>query len=356
MDYLGLTFLIQEAVDQYARDSGEQEDAISKEDALAALEHALEKVRECFEGYDYEDYLTSEDEAEQLRIIQGAMNHIEKDEEHVGRKTFFDAILALNKATALALHKEDAEKYRDEVGFFQLVYNVLRKQILAGNASSNGVDYDEMGTAIKAVVSQNIKVSGLHSLLGELGRVVDITELDKALLEKKVGEENKSLQASLLTRILQDEIKSRSGLNVAQSQRFSQKLAGTLESYENRTTKVEEVLEKLLELKADILAAQKRGEELGLSQYEIAFYDALLSTKNIATIKNDELLMEIARKLTTSIRKSATLDWHKHPDTKAKMKRSIKMALKKAYPREKLDNVIELVLEQAQQFGEELAA
>lgn len=356
VDYLGLTFLIQEAVDQYARDSGEQEDAISKEDALAALEHALEKVRACFEGYDYEDYLTSEDEAEQLRIIQGAMNHIEEDEDNTRREAFFDAILTLNKATALALHKEEAEEFRDEIGFFQLVYSVLKKQILTGSGSEDGADYDDMSTAIKEVVSQNIKVDGLHSLLGELGRVVDITQLDKALLEKKAGEENKSLQASLLARILQDEIKSRSGLNVAQSQRFSEKLSGTLESYKNRTTKVEEVLEKLLELKAEIVAAQKRGEELGLSSYEVAFYDALLSTKNIATIKSDELLMEIARALTKSIRESATLDWHKHPDTTAKMRVAIKRALRKAYPREELDNVIELVIEQAQQFGEELAA
>ncbi len=357
VDYLGLTFLIQDAIKQYARDAEEDEPAIRQEDTLAALEHALERVRDCFEGYAYQTYLESTDNVEQLKIIQGAMNHIEAEPGR--RQEFFDAMNALGKAAAMSLHQEDARGYRDEVSFFQFVHEILKKQILSGGLSTEddaSADYDEMSSAIKQVISSHVQSVGLHSLLGELGRVVDITQLDRALLEKSTGKENTHLQATLLGRILDDELKSHERLNDAQTKRFSEKLSQTLLSYENRTTQVEEVLEKLLALKEEMEQALDRGEELGLSREELAFYEALLSKKDVSEIKDDETLMEVARHLTQRIRKSATLDWQNHPDTMAKMKMSIKRALKKVYPREELDNVIELMLEQAKRFGDDWAA
>ena len=319
-------------------------------------------MRARFEGYDYQDYFTIDDAPEQLRIIQGAMNHVEEGGE-TSRQAFFNAILTLDRAAALAIHKEDAQPYRDEVSFFQLVHSVLKKQILTGaiagdeEEEGSSTDYDEMSSAIRQVISRNVQSVGLKSLLGELGTRVDITELDRAMLERKAGgKENTSLQATLLSRILDDEITSKSGLNLTQKQRFSDKLSSTLLAYENRTHNVEKTLEKLMELRAELLAAQKRGEELGLSEYEIAFYDALLKRKDVATIKDDAYLLDVAQKLTEAVRKSATLDWHKHQDTLSKMRRAIKGVLRKNYPREELDNLIELLVEQAEQFGSELAA
>lgn len=357
VDYLGLTFLIQQAVDQYARDADEDEPAIDDGDAFGALEHALNGARQCFEGYDYSTYLVSEDRSEQLRIIQGAMNHIEQDETQEARKAFFDAITTLNKASALALHKEEAQPLKDEIAFFQLVFDILKKSILTGSTSTqDSPDFDQMGTAIRRVVSDNIQSVGLHSLLGELGRVVDITQLNQSTLEERVGAENTALQASLITRILNDEISASTRLNMTQSKLFSEKLSNTLQSYRNRTTQVEEVLEQLLKIKEELIAAQNRGEDLGLSEYEVAFYDALLSKKDIAQIKDDTYLMDIAKKLTQRVRRSATIDWHKHPDTLSKMKVAIKRALKKEFPKDQLADVIELVLNEAIRFGDQLAA
>lgn len=353
VDYLGLAFFIEEAIRQYTRDSGDDQPVIDKELGLSVLNRKLRKVRKLFDEYAYGAYLTSTDAGEQLRIIQGAMNHVEAGGEK-GRKAFLDAMGGLNKATALALHHEEARELVDEVGFFQTVWKTLRKQILT-RPTSNAMgdkDIDTMSSAIRTLVSDNIRTSGLTSLLGEMGRAVDITDLDRAKLKSEAGEGNEHLQMALLKRILNDEIASRFSRNIAEAKRFSEMLVQSLAMYQNRTADVEGVIQELLKLKDQIAASRDRGEALGLDEREIAFFDALVSTQGVQELLDELSLANIARELTRTIRNSATIDWHKKENRQAEIRSQLKRLLRKLkFPREKRAEVIELVMYQAEQFA-----
>jgi type I restriction enzyme R subunit len=162
--------------------------------------------------------------------------------------------------------------------------------------------------------------------------------------------------AELLEKLLKDELKVRSKRNLVQSQIFSEKLKKTLNAYHNRAISTMEVIEELIRLAKELDAAVKRGEDLGLSEDEIAFYDALAANENAVRAMGDDKLKVIAAELITKVRQSVTIDWTVREGARAKIRVIVKRILSKwGYPPDLQEEAVKTVLMQAELLCKEWA-
>jgi len=163
------------------------------------------------------------------------------------------------------------------------------------------------------------------------------------------GLKHKNVAAELLEKLLKDELKVRSKRNLVQSQLFSEKLKKTLNAYHNRAIATQEVIEELIKLAKEMDAATKRGQNLGLTDDELAFYDALAANASAVQVMGDDKLKVIAAELITKVRQSVTIDWTLRESARAKIKVMVKRILNKyGYPPDLQDEAVQTVIQQAE--------
>jgi len=176
--------------------------------------------------------------------------------------------------------------------------------------------------------------------------------LDDEFLAQVNNLPEKNLAVELLERLLQGEIKSRFASNVVQDRKFSEMLAGVIQRYQNRSIETAQVMEELIAMAKKFREAAHRGEELGLREDEIKFYDALANNESAVRELQDETLKKIAQELTQSLRDNLTVDWSERESVRAKLRLMVKRVLKKyKYPPDLADHAVQLVLEQAEALG-----
>ncbi len=263
-----------------------------------------------------------------------------------GKKRFMDAMAALNKAAGIAIHLEQARGMVAEVAYFQDVQKNLAKYTTGGSGKTK----EELDSAVRQIVSGAVSSDEVIDIFGATGlQKPDISILSDDFLEKVRVDKNQNLQLEVLKKLLNDEIKTQSRQNVVQAQRFSEMLGKTLLRYQNRTIETAEVISELIELAKEMREAQKRGDELGLTVYELAFFDALGAYDTVTAVMSDEVIADIARELVEMIRRSVTIDWTEREAVKADMRRKLKKLLRrKGYPPDKQEDAVVLVLQQAE--------
>jgi type I restriction enzyme R subunit len=184
----------------------------------------------------------------------------------------------------------------------------------------------------------------------------DISILDDGFLAEIRGMQRRNLAVELLNKLMSDEIKTRSRRNLVEARSFSEMLAGTVDEYNNRTITAEEAIEKLIELARRIKVARERGEQLGLNDDELAFYDALETNDSAVQLMGDQILKKIAQELVVQVRRNASVDWSVRESSRARMRLAVKKLLRKyKYPPDKQEKATQTVLEQAELLGEEWA-
>jgi type I restriction enzyme R subunit len=293
-------------------------------------------------GFDWDKW-DSGTPAERLALIPAGQEHVLRQED--GKQRFVQVVTDLSRAFALCAASDEAIELRDDIAFFQAIKAQLSK---SSGAQRPPEDFD---AAIRQLVSKAIMADeGIIDVFTAAGlKRPDISILSDQFLAEVRGLKHKNVAAELLEKLLKDELKVRSKRNLVQSQLFSEKLKKTLNAYHNRAISTMEVIEELIRLAKELDAATKRGENLGLTDDEIAFYDALAANESAVKAMGDDKLKVIAAELITQVRKSVTIDWTLRESARAKIKVLVKRILNKyGYPPDLQEEAVKTVLLQAE--------
>lgn len=342
VDYLGLATALKHAMADYTASGGTGEATVDQDEAAALMQEKLEVVRGILHGFDYTS-LVGASSADRMAGIAEAMDFILGQED--GKKRYMQAVTELSKAFSLAVPHEDALAVRDEVGLFQEIRTGLAKATGGGAGQSGG----EMASAIRQLVSRAVSSDEVVDVFSAAGmEKPDISILSDDFLAEVQEIPQKNLALETLKKLLNDEIKAKEKKNVVQARSFAEMLEEAVNKYQNRAIEAAEVIEELIRLAKEMREAQNRGENLGLTDDEVAFYDALGVNDSAVQVLGDETLKEIARELVESVRKSVSVDWTQRENARAQIRVMVKRILRKyGYPPDKQAKATELVLEQA---------
>ncbi len=342
---------LRKALATYTESGGEGQTAIDQAEAVALMLEKVEVCRDLFHGFDYTKFLAGTP-IERLQLLPAAQEHVFGIED--GRDRLVKAVMELAKAFALAVPNEEAIKLRDEIAFFQAVKAAVVKTSLSASGRSEA----DVEHAIRQIVSKAIVTDGVIDVFAAAGlKKPDISILSDEFLAEVKALPQKNLAVELLRKLLNDELKLRRAKNLVQSQAFSEKLEQTIHGYRNRAIETLHVIEELLGLAKDMKAAQKRGEDLHLTDDELAFYDALETNDSAVAVLGDAVLTRIARELTQTIRNSVTIDWTVKETVRAKLRTLVRRKLKQlGYPPDKTEKAVETIIKQAELLAAAWAA
>jgi type I restriction enzyme R subunit len=342
VDYLGLAHELKQALAIYTESGGTGRTAVDQEEAVAVM---LEKYEICcgiFAGFDWSPW-SSGAAQQRLSILPAAQEHVLAQEE--GRPRLLKAVGELSKAFALAVPHAEAVRIRDDVAFFQAVKAVLAKGVGGGDRSPDDIEH-----AIRQIVSRAVSSDEVVDIFAAAGlKKPDISILSDEFLAEVRGMPQRNLAVEMLRKLLAGEIRSRSRKNVVQGRSFAEMLEKSIVRYQNRAIETAQVIEELIALAKDLRAAEQRGEQLGLNDDEIAFYDALEVNDSAVQVLGDQTLRIIAQELVRAVRGNLTIDWTVRENVRANLRVLIKRILRKyGYPPDKQEKATQTVLEQAE--------
>ena len=343
VDYLGLADQLRDAVGTYTASGGTGTPSYDVAQAIAVMQEKYEVACGILHGFDWSLWRSGSG-TQKLSLIPAAQQHVLEQED--GKKRFIQVVVELSRAFALCAASDEATAIRDDVSFLQTVQAALNKQTTGGRRSPEDLD-----AAIRQLVSKAIVAEGqIIDVFTAAGlKKPDLGILSDQFLAEVRGLKHRNVAAELLEKLLHDEIKVRSKRNLVQSQLFSDKLKQTLNAYHNRAIATHEVIEELIRLAKELEAAQKRGEELGLTDDEIAFYDALATNESALHAMGDDKLKVIAAELIRMVRKSVTIDWTLRETARAKIRVIVKRILNRwGYPPDLQEEAVKTVLQQAE--------
>jgi len=351
VDYIGIGEDLKAAMKEYTASKGRGKPTVDAREALAVMLEKLDVLRAMLHGFDYSGFLTGGH-----KTLAGAANHVlglKSDKERDGKKRFADHALAMSHAFSLCCTLPEAKAHRDEVAFMQAVKVILTKR----EASAQRKTDEQRDLAIRQIISSAVVSGEVVDIFAAVGLdKPNIGLLDDDFLAQVHNLPEKNLAVELLERLLQGEIKSRFASNVVQDRKFSDLLADVIRRYQNRSIETAQVMEELIAMAKKFREAAGRGEQLGLREDEVKFYDALANNESAVRELQDETLKKIAQELTQNLRDNLSVDWSERESVRAKLRLMVKRILRKyKYPPDQADAAVELVLEQAQSLGDEWA-
>lgn len=348
VDYIGLADSLQRAIVDYTQSGGRGDATLDLDEAAIVLQEKYSVVKDMMHTFDYNSIhpLRGRD---RLLAIQSAMDFIFSLDN--GKKRYLDSVSQLSKAFALTVPHPEALAIKDDVGLFQ----EIRTRIVKDTGDTTGKSPDEMDAAIRQLVSKAVAstdVVDIFSAAG-IGRP-DISILSDGFLEDVRKMPKKNLAVEMLHKLIKDEIKTRSKKNIVQAQSFSESVEKSIRKYRNRTVEAAMVIEELIGLAKELRNAQQRGEELGLSDDEVAFYDALCTNGSAESIMGDDQLRALAQELVRMVRSSVTVDWTLRESARAAIRRDVKRLLRKyGYPPDKELLATDRIIQQAETLCED---
>ena len=350
VDYLGLAHELKQALATYTESGGTGRTAVDQAEAVAVMKEKFEVCSGLFHGYDYSKWTTGAPQ-ERVAVLPGAQQHVLAQED--GKERLITAVRELSQAFALAVPHADALRIRDDVGFFQAVQSVLAKRTL-GEARPE----EELDHAVRQIISRAVAPDGVIDIFAAAGLPKpDISILSDRFLAEIQGMPQRNLAVELLEKLLHGEIAARRRKNVVQARSFAEMLERSIRRYQNRAVEAAQIIAELIELAKDMRAATARGDEMGLSDDEVAFYDALETNDSAVKVLGDETLRTIARELVKTIRSNVTIDWTVRENVRANLRVLVKRILRKyGYPPDKELKATQTVLEQAELLSAEWAA
>ena len=342
VDYLGLAHELKRALATYTESGGTGETAFDQEQAVDVMREKYEVCCDLFHGFDRSKW-TAGAPTERLALLPAAQEHILAQEN--GKDRYLAAVRELSQAFALAVPHEAALHIRDEVAFFQTVRASLAKRV-SGDARPE----EELDHAVRQIVSRAVASEGVIDIFSAAGLdKPDISVLSDEFLAEVRNMPQRNLAVELLQKLLKGELAVRRRKNVVQARSFAEMLEHTLRRYQNRAVEAAQVIEELIRLAQELREAGARGEKLGLSEDEVAFYDALETNDSAVQVLGDETLRDIARELVKTVRNNVTIDWTLRENVRANLRRLVKRILRKhGYPPDKQERATRTVLEQAE--------
>ncbi|MDQ7780502.1 MAG: type I restriction endonuclease subunit R [Planctomycetota bacterium] len=342
VDYLGLAHELKAALATYTESGGTGRTALDQNEAVAVMLEKYEVCSNLFHGFDRATWTTGRPQ-DRLGLLPAAQEHILRQEN--GKDRCIRAVRELSQSFALAVPHADALRIRDDVAFFQAVQAVLAKRALGDARPEEDLDH-----AVRQIISRAVASEGVVDIFAAAGLAKpDISILSDEFLAEVRGMPQRNLAVELLNKLLKGELAGRRRKNVVQARSFAEMLEQTIRKYQNRAVEAAQVIEELISLARDMREADARGEKLGLSEDELAFYDALETNDSAVKVLGDETLRSIARELVTTVRTNVKIDWTLRENVRAHLRVLVKRILRKyGYPPDKQEKATQTVLEQAE--------
>ncbi len=350
VDYLGIAAELKLALATYTESGGRGDTTVHQADAVAVMLEKYEVCCDLFHGFDRSAW-TNGTPAERLALLPAAQEHILAQDD--GKKRFLRAVRELSQAFTLAVPHEETTRIRDDVAFFQAVQAVLAKRAPGTARPAEEIDY-----AIRQIVSRSVTSEEVVDIFAAAGLdKPDVSVLSEEFLAEVSGMEHRNLAVELLRKLIEGAVANRGRKNVVQARSFAEMLEETIRRYGNRAVETAQVIEELIELAREIREASARGETLGLSEEELAFYDALGTNDSTVSVLGDETLRTIARELLKTVRASVKIDWTLRENVRANIRRLVKRILRKHnYPGARIEEATRTVIEQAEALSDRWAA
>jgi type I restriction enzyme R subunit len=343
VDYIGIANELKSALKEYTASKGRGRPTVDAHEAYSVLAEKLDALRGMLHAFDYSGFLTGGH-----KTLAGAANFVLGIKD--GKKRFADLALAMSKAFTLCCTLDEAKAVREEVAFFQAVKVILTKREISAQKKTD----EQRELAIRQIISSAVVSEEVVDIFDAVGLdKPNIGILDDAFLAEVRNLPERNLAVELLQRLLEGEIKSRFAGNVVQNKKFSDMLTDVVQRYQNRSIEAAQVMEELVQMARKFREAAARGEQLGLSEDEVRFYDALANNASAVRELTDETLQKIAHELAENLRKNLTVDWSARESVQARLRLMVKRILRKyKYPPDSQDAAVELVLQQAKALGE----
>jgi type I restriction enzyme R subunit len=343
VDYIGIANELKSALKEYTAAHGRGRPTVDAHEAWSVLAEKLDALRGMLHGHDCRNFAT-----DGHRALAGAADFVLGLED--GKKRFADLAVAMSRAFTLCCTLDEARAVREEVAFFQAVKVLLTKREITARKKTD----EARELAIRQIIGSAVVSDEVVDIFEAVGLdKPDIGILDEAFLAEVRNLPERNLAVELLERLLEGEIRSRFAGNVVQNRKFSEMLADVVQRYQNRSIEAAQVMEELVEMARKFRAAAARGEQLGLTEDEVRFYDALVDNASAVRELTDETLKKIAHELAENLRRNLTVDWSARESVQARLRLMVKRILRKyKYPPDQQDTAVALVLAQAQALGE----
>ena len=342
VDYLGIAHELRKALATYTESGGKGETTIDQAEAVAVMLEKFEVCRGLFHGFNYSVWFEGAP-TERVALFANAQEHILSQED--GKERYLRAVRELSQAFALSVPSQQAIRIRDHLAFFQTVRSVMAKRNGGGSTPVEELDY-----AIRQIVSRAVAPEDVVDIFAAAGlKKPDISVLSEEFLAEVRGMQQRNLAVELLQKLLKGELAARRKKNVVQARSFAEMLERAILRYRNRGIEASQVIEELIQLARLMREANARGEALGLSDDELAFYEALETNDSAVRILGDEKLRDIARELVGTVRNNVTIDWTIRENIRANLRRLVRRTLRKhGYPPDKQEKATRTVIEQAE--------
>jgi type I restriction enzyme R subunit len=346
VDYIGIATNLKKALGFYAESGGKGVPAETHQKAVDIMLEKLEVVRGILYGFDYSSFFSS--------AVKNKLSLILKAEDFIlgvedGKNRYVREVSLLGQAYALAKSDSVTFEYAEEIAFFQAVNARLTKFETGGAGKDENYD-----SVIRNIVNSAIASDQVIDIFSAAGlEKPELSILSDEFLKEVEGMKYKNVAIEVLKKLLNDEIKTRSKHNLAKSKSLMEMLDGAIKRYQNNLLTTAEIIEELISIAREINAADKRGQETGLSDDELAFYDALQTNDSAVSVLGDDQLRAIAREITDNVRKNATIDFAIKEAARARIMVIVRRILKKyGYPPDKQPAAIELVMKQAENLAD----
>jgi len=354
VDYQGIATDLKEALSFYSKSGGKGDPAIIQEEAVSLMIDKYEIVSDMLHGFDYKRYFTS-DTNEKLNILRDAVDYVLELED--GKKRFIKHVTELSKAFALAIPHEKALEIKDHVAFFQAVKSRILKLSSTGENGNKTLKANyEIETTIKQILDKALTSDQIIDVFEIAGiKKPEISVLSEEFLLEIKNMKHKNIAIELLKRIINDQIKIITKRSYVKSKSLLQLYEETIKKYQNKILTAAQVIEELLNLAREIREINKEPEQMGLTEYEYAFYTAIADNQSALELMGKEKLKELAVVLFQEVRKNATIDWTIRENVRAKLKVAVKRVLRKyGYPPDMQELATQTVLKQAEMIAQEL--
>lgn len=350
VDYLGIASDLKKALSFYSDSGGKGNPALAQEEAVRFMNEKLEVVSQMYYGFDYKQYFELD--------TKGKLSLILEAEEHIlglenGKKRYIEEVKALSSAFAIAIPHDEAMDAKDEIAFFQAV-----KAGLVKFESKKTTSDEEIETTIKQVIDQALVTEQVIDIFDASGiKKPDISILSEEFLLEVKNMKHKNIAFEVLRNLLDGEIKTRSKTNLVQSESLMEMLENSIKKYHNKIITAVEVIDELINISKEIESMDKESKELGLEDFEYAFYTAVANNESAKELMGKDVLRSLAVVITQKVKENASIDWTIKESVKAKLRSAVKRVLRQyGYPPDMQELATETVLKQAEIIASDISS
>lgn len=351
VDYIGIARALKQAMKDYTnRDQQNYGDMNVAATAYPKFLEKLDVCRDLLYGFDYHDDIFSGNRGKLADAIVEGTDWLLAPARVEDMEDFLKQCQLMNQALSLCKSLVSEENQHEAAYFSVLRVQVLR---LAGRKGSGGggTTYAEFNQRVTAILEQTVHAEGVIDLFDE--KSVEISLFDESFLAEVAAMKEKNVAVEALKRLVKERVRAYQRTSVVKARKFSELLQSTLNAYLNGMLSNAEVIEELVKMAKDMMADRDEAAKLGLTEEEMAFYDAITKPQAVKDFYDNDQLVAISRELTEAMRKNATIDWQKKESARAGMRRAIKRLLRKyKYPPEGVADATETVMAQCELWAD----